>query len=440
MLTIIFGMKRNTEFETECIDLSDQGYGVCRYREEIVFVPDLLVGEKARVRIVYPSSRFSIGKVVTRYTSSPERTEERCPAASRCGGCMLQHMKYEDQLKWKTRWMKRLFDGRQVADTLGATEFFYRNKAQFPVNVKEDKIEAGFYRPHSHDIVDTNVCCIQQERINEIYLWIKRHLKPAVAKELRHILIRHSEKTGQSQVVFIGRENRFRPLARKLAVEFDDVTSIVFNENSRDDNVILGEKYEVLYGSDSIMEDCLGLKICLHFKSFFQVNPKMMEILYAKALELAQLKDTDQVVDLYSGTGTIGLLAARQAGHVTGVEIVAEAVENAGHNASINHIQNAEFVCQDATEFANQYKQEGKKADVLFVDPPRKGLTEQGIMDIAAIAPERIVYVSCNPHTLKRDLERFEKVGYKAGMIQPVDLFPQTPNVEVVCLLSRKDK
>lgn len=430
-------MKRNTEFETECTDLSDQGYGVCRYRDEIVFVPGLLPTEKARVRIVYPSSRFSIGKAITRYTDSPARQEPLCPAASQCGGCMLQHMQYKDQLTWKTKWMKRLFKGVDVADTLGSTDYYYRNKAQFPVAVKDGKVISGFYRPHSHDIVDTEACAIQQQEINAIYHWLRNNLSVSTAQYLRHILIRHSQKTGQSQVVFIGTKNRFKPIARKLAAAFPSIVSVVFNKNEREDNVILGEEYEVLHGSDSIVEDCLGLQIDLHFKSFFQVNPVMMEVLYEKALELADLKETDQVIDMYSGTGTIGLLAARKAGQVTGVEIVEEAVENARRNARRNGVDNAMFVCADATEFARHYKEEGKKADVLFVDPPRKGLTEQGIEDIATIGPEKIVYVSCNPRTLKRDLDRFMDKGYVPGTIQPVDLFPQTPNVECVVLLSR---
>lgn len=430
-------MKRNEEFTGECTDLSDQGYGVLRHNGEVVFVPGLLPQEKARIRVILAKKSFAIGRVMERLSDSPERTQALCPVFGKCGGCALQDLEYQSQLAWKTDWMRRKFPGIEVRDTLGMEEpYFYRNKAQFPVQVTEEgTVLTGFYRPNSHTIVDTDTCLIQDRRLNELYQYIRKELTPDLARGLRHLFLRRSRKTGQCQVVFIGEENHYDRLTEKLAREFPNLVSVVFNRNVRNDNVILGDESRVLHGSESIEEDCLGIRIRLNFRSFFQVNPEMMEVLYNTAMEAAGIQPGDRVIDMYSGTGTLGLLAARRQARVTGVEIVPEAVENARENAKINGITNAEFVCQDATEFARGFQE---KADVLIVDPPRKGLSEQGVEDIARIDPRRIVYVSCNPNTLKRDLERFAHKGWKADWVQPVDMFPQTPNVEAVCLLEKE--
>ncbi len=430
-------MKRNEEFTGECTDLSDQGYGVLRHNGEVVFVPGLLPQEKARIRVILAKKSFAIGRVMERLSDSPERTQALCPVFGKCGGCALQDLEYQSQLAWKTDWMRRKFPGIEVRDTLGMKDpYNYRNKAQFPVQVTgEGEVITGFYRPNSHTIVDTDTCLIQDERLNELFQYIRKELTSRLAKGLRHIFLRRSRKTGQSQVVFIGEENHFEDLTAKLVSVFPDLVSVVFNHNDRQDNVILGDESVILHGSESIEEDCLGIRIRLNFKSFFQVNPEMMDVLYNTAMEAADIHPGDSVIDMYSGTGTLGLLAARRGAQVTGVEIVPEAVENAWENARLNGITNAQFVCQDATEFARQFQDQ---ADVLIVDPPRKGLSGQGIEDIARIDPRRIVYVSCNPNTLKRDLERFEQKGWKARWVQPVDMFPQTPNVEAVCLLEKE--
>lgn len=437
-------MKRNEVFQAECLDLSDKGYGVCRHNGEVVFVPDLLPGEQAEVKIIFPSSRFSIGKVIRRMSDSDERITPVCPVAGQCGGCMLQHMDYEAEKKAKTAWMKKLFKDVEVKDILGAAkegqDLHYRNKAQFPVQVKNGEILTGFYRPNSNSIVNTDHCDIQSEKINQVYKFIKEHLTIRQAEVLRHIFIRASEKTGQVQVVFVGRANRFKRLARLSVEEFPEIASIVYCENKREDNVILTNHAEVLYGQPWILEECMGNEIELDFRSFFQVNPKMMEKLYQRALDAAEIQDTDTVIDLYSGTGTIGLAAAKRAKKVVGVEIVSEAVENARRNAERNGIENAEFLCMDATDFARDFKEAGRHADVVIVDPPRKGLSEQGINDIIAIDPGRLVYVSCGPQTLRRDLERFERGGWKARWIQPVDMFSRTPNVECVALLEKAEQ
>lgn len=434
-------MRKNDEFDLVCTDLSDQGFGIGHHEGMTVFVSGLLPEEKARVHIVLVKKDYAIGKIVRLEQESADRVTPSCDAAARCGGCSLMHLRYPAQLEWKAKGLRTLF-GRvdpsiQVLDPIGMDEpYYYRNKAQFPIAVKDGKIIAGFYRPKSNTIVPIEECKIENREINAIFGWLIEHLDLEQARELRHLFIRFSPETHQGQVVLIGRKNvRLKELAQKLHEAIPALVSIVFNQNTRDDNVILGDDYTVLYGSDSMEEGCMGLKIRLHFKSFFQVNPQMTRVLYAKALEFANLKKTDRVIELYSGTGTIGLLAAREAKDVTGVEIVPEAVENARANQQLNGIESARFVCEDASVFARQNE---NSADVVFVDPPRKGMSEQGIEDIVRLSPRTIVYISCNPRTLARDLKLFQKGGYRADVIQPVDMFSHTAGMECVARLQKE--
>ena len=431
-------MKKNQELEVTCTDLSDLGFGIAHHDGMTIFVSDLLPEETALIRILKVQKTYAIGKVIKRLTTSPNRTTPICPKANCCGGCQLMHIQYPAQLQYKEKQLKDLFASvskeTKVLPPLGMKEpYFYRNKAQFPIAVKDGKIISGFYKPRSNDIVPVEECFIQSKKINEIYQWLLAHLTLDQAKFLRHLFIRHSAKTGQVQVVFIGMKNHgLKKLAHQLVSEHPEVKSVVFNENLRNDNVILGDDYEVLFGSDSLEEQCLDLSILLHFKSFFQVNPSQMEVLYSKALEMANLTKDDEVIELYSGTGTIGLLASKQAKKVIGVEIVPEAVENAKENQRRNHIENAEFVCMDATDFVRQNE---KPADVVFIDPPRKGMSPQGIQDVCDLQPKRIVYISCNPRTLVRDIKLFEEHGYKTPVIQPVDMFSQTTGMECIALI-----
>lgn len=434
-------MNKNEEFTLECTDLSDQGFGIGHYKGMTVFVSDLLPSESARVRVIKQAKTYAIARVEERFVTSPQRVNPKCDAAGRCGGCSLMHLDYAAQLSWKHKQLADLFKGVdeniEVLPPLGMeSPYGYRNKAQFPVGIINGKVQGGFYRPRSNTIVPIGRCEIQDEHINEIYGWLIDHLSLSQAQSLRHLLIRYSKGTGQGQVVFIGKENvKLAKLTEQLVEQFPYIQSVVFNENLRNDNVILGERYFVLHGSDSIDEKCLDLTIRLHFKSFFQVNPTMMNVLYSKALEFADLKKDDRVIELYSGTGTIGLLAAKKAGSVTGVEIVKEAVENAKENQRINHIENAKFVCMDATDFAAENQDD---ADVVFVDPPRKGMSAQGIEDIVRLSPRTLIYISCNPRTLARDLKLFGEKGYHADVIQPVDMFSHTSGMECVARLRKK--
>lgn len=436
-------MKKNQETELVCTDLSDQGFGIGHLDGKTIFVSDLLPNERARIRIIKDKKTFAIGKVIERTVTSSDRIEPRCKQSGRCGGCALQHMNYSAQLKYKEKQLKDLFfkaaPEAKVLPVAGMHDpYYYRNKAQFPIALVDGKVTGGFYKARTNEIVPVRDCLIQSKKINVIYQWLLDHLEADSARALRHLFIRVSQKTGQAQVVLIGRQAiGLETLTRQLVAAFPEIVSVVFNRNTRDDNVILGDDYQVLYGSDSIDEQCLGLTIRLHFKSFFQINPSQMEVLYSKALELADLKKSDRVIELYSGTGTIGLLAAQKAGCVTGVEIVPEAVANAQENALLNQIENAKFVCLDASEFAAQNQE---AADVVFVDPPRKGMSAQGIEDIALLAPRSIIYISCNPRTLARDLEIFHDKGYQTDVIAPVDMFAQTGGVECVARLLKNEQ
>lgn len=434
-------MKKNEILNLTCADLTRAGYGCCFYEGKPVFVSTLLPGEKAEVKIIKDNKKYAIGIIHKLLEKSPYRLSPKCAIANKCGGCQLQHIEYERGLYYKREQLQHLFDSVgtdiEVLPVLGMDDpWFYRNKAQFPVQVHDGKVKIGFYREHSNDIVENRTCAIQSSEINAIYMWLQDHLNPENAQGLRHIFIRASKETKEVQVVFIGSEEKeIKNLVPDLVRAFPEIQSVLFNQNDRKDNVILGDKYSILYGRDFIYEMSLNNKVALHFKSFFQVNPIMMEVLYSKAIEMADIHAGDTVIDLYSGTGTISMTLARKAKKVIGVEIVQEAVENAKENAKLNQIENIDFICEDASKFALEFRKSKQKADVVMVDPPRKGLTPQGIEDICTIKPEKIVYISCNADTLARDLKIFKEKNYITNVVQPVDMFCQTVHCECIALL-----
>lgn len=440
-------MKKNEEYIVECLDLTRLGYGVVKIDDMIVFVPDLLPQEKALVKIIKVNKTYAIGKVIERYTQSKHRIQPKCSIFPSCGGCQLQHMDYEMQLKTKQAQVQAMVDHSalpliEVKPTLGMKEpWFYRNKAQFPVQVQNDQIFMGFYRSHSNTIVPCQTCAIQDEMINQVYLCIQQHISFKLAKSLRHILIRHAQSTNQIQIVYIGRQFQdFSKLNTILLNEFPSIVSIVYNENTRNDNVILGNTYSVLYGTDSLIDTCMDNQVKLHFKSFFQVNPQQMEVLYQYAIDAAHLHSQMTCIDMYSGTGTIGMAISKYVKQVIGVEIVKEAVENAQENAKMNGITNCQFICQDASDFVKEYASKNKNVDVIFIDPPRKGMSLQGIHDVCTLAPKQVIYISCNPETLIRDSIEFSKLGYQCQSIQPVDMFCQTISLECVAVFQRNNE
>ena len=429
-------MKKNEEYIVTCIDDTDLNSGVVKIDDMVVFVPNLLIGEKAKIKIVKVNKKYAFGIIIQLLEPSINRQELTCEVAKTCGGCQLQHMSYAYQLDYKYKHAKKLFEDIEVKPILGMDNpWYYRNKAQFPVKIKDGKVQMGFYRQHSNDVVTCKECKIQDHMINKVFSFIQKHITLEMAQDLRHVFIRHSS-TDEIQVVFIGKsEKNVLSLSKQLKNTFANITSIVFNYNTRNDNVILGDTYKVLYGNDYIIEECLGNKVKLHFKSFFQVNPKQMEILYSQAIKAADLSRNETCIDMYAGTGTIGMAVSKHAKSVIGVEIVKEAVDNANDNTKMNHLDNCHYICQDATDFAHDHKDD--KIDVIFIDPPRKGMTENGIKDTVTMQPNKIVYVSCNPKTLSRDLKVFKEYGYLCEYVQPVDMFCQTTGLECVAKLTK---
>lgn len=427
-------MKKNEEYIVTCIDDTDLNSGVVKIDDMVVFVPNLLIGEKAKIKIVKVNKKYAFGIITQLLEPSINHQELTCEVAKTCGGCQLQHMKYAYQLEYKYKHVKKLFEDIEVKPILGMdSPWYYRNKAQFPVKIKDGKVQMGFYRQHSNDVVTCKECKIQDFTINEIFGFIQKHITIEMAEGLRHIFIRHSS-TDEIQVVFIGKnEKNIFSLSKLLKNTFSNITSIVFNYNTRNDNVILGDTYKVLYGNDYIIEKCLGNKVKLHFKSFFQVNPIQMEVLYNQAIKAANLSGNETCIDMYAGTGTISMAVSKHAKSVIGVEIVKEAVDNANDNTKMNHLDNCHYICQDATDFAHDHKDD--KIDVIFIDPPRKGMTENGIKDTITMQPDKIIYVSCNPKTLSRDLKIFKNYGYQCEYVQPVDMFCQTTGLECVAKL-----
>lgn len=431
-------MKKNEVYTTQIIDLTNMAYGVARIDGLVVFVPNVLPQEEVKIGITKVCKKYAYARLIKIIKPSPDRIEPVCPVADKCGGCQLQHMRYAAQLAYKQRLVQDLMPNQEVRYPLGMEDpYAYRNKAQFPIHIKNNQVFMGFYRVHSNDIVPIQQCAIQDPVINELYAWFQEHLTVSLAQGLRHLYIRYIQSTNQSQIVLIGQhKNDWEQLVKDCVSTFDHVASIVFNQNNRKDNVILGEKYEVLYGKPYILATCFENKVHLHFKSFFQVNSVQMEVLYKQALQAANLDSSMTVIDLYAGTGTIGMMAARYVKQVIGVEIVPEAVENAKENYALNDLYNGSYFCMDASVFAHEMKE---KVDVVFVDPPRKGMSEQGIDDIARLNPQRVVYVSCNPKTLARDIKIFEQEGYHCEYVQPVDLFCQTNGIECVAKLEKMD-
>ena len=429
-------MKKNEEYIVTCIDDTDLKSGVVKIDDMVVFVPNLLIGEKAKIKIVKVNKKYAFGIIIQLLEPSINRQELTCEVAKTCGGCQLQHMKYAYQLDYKYKHVKKLFEDIEVKPILGMDNpWYYRNKAQFPVKIKDGKVQMGFYRQHSNDVVTCKECKIQDHMINKVFSFIQKHITLEMAQDLRHVFIRHSS-TDEIQVVFIGKsEKNVLSLSKQLKDAFTNIKSIVFNYNTRNDNVILGDTYKVLYGNDYIIEECLGNKVKLHFKSFFQVNPKQMEVLYSQAIKAADLSGNETCIDMYAGTGTIGMAVSKHAKSVIGVEIVKEAVDNANDNTKMNHLDNCHYICQDATDFAHDHKDD--KIDVIFIDPPRKGMTENGIKDTITMQPNKIVYVSCNPKTLSRDLKIFKEYGYQCEYVQPVDMFCQTIGLECVAKLTK---
>ncbi|MFD3447622.1 23S rRNA (uracil(1939)-C(5))-methyltransferase RlmD [Microbacteriaceae bacterium 4G12] len=451
---IIPPVQKNEYIDVTFEDLTHDGAGVAKVNGYPIFVSQALVGEQAKIKIIKVKKNYAYGRLVELYKESTYRQDPACPVYKQCGGCQLQHLSYEGQLQAKEKQvrdvMKRIggLEDVNIHPVLGMEHpWLYRNKAQVPIGEREGGLVAGFYRQNTHDIIDMETCLIQAEENDVLIQKVKdicsKHGVTAYNEErhkgmLRHIMARYGQVTGEVMLVFITRTEELPhkdDIIKEIVAAFPSVKSIVQNINNKKTNVIFGETTKVLYGSEYIY-DCIGnVKFAISARSFYQVNPKQTKVLYDKALEYAGLTGEETVIDAYCGIGTISLFLAQKAKKVYGVEIVPEAIEDAKRNAELNNITNVEFAVGEAeTVIPNWYKQ-GIQAEVVVVDPPRKGCDEALLETILAMKPKKVVYVSCNPATLARDLKVLEEGGYKTQEIQPVDMFPQTTHVENVVLL-----
>ena len=452
-------ISKNEEYEVEIIDNGYNGEGIAKIDGFTVFVPNAIKGEVVRILIVKLLSSHAFGKILEIEKKSEFRQEIDCATYKRCGGCDLRHIKYEQTLKMKQNAVQALVNKTlknkiEVKETLGMENpFFYRNKAQYPVGVnKEGEPIIGVFANRTHEVIPIKSCLIQNPKSEAIAKFILEFIKEkniSIYNEktgkgfFRHIVIKVGIKTNEIMCIFVINGKKFpyeEELVEKLKQNYPEIKTIVKNINMKNTNVILGQENINLYGNGYI-EDVLGeYKFKISPLSFYQVNPKQAEKLYNLGIEMAEVSKEDTVFDLYCGIGTISLFVAKYAKKVYGVEIVEQAIKDAKQNAKINNIENVQFIAGDTKiVLEDLIYNKGIIADIVIFDPPRKGLDNNSINNILKIKPKKIVYISCNPATLVRDLALFEEL-YEVKTIIPVDMFPFTKHVETVTVLTLKNQ
>lgn len=447
-------MKVNDIIKTEAIDLNHQGQGVCKIDGFTLFVDSLLPGEVASVEITKLQKNFGYGRVKELLKTSKDRILSECPSFGSCGGCQLQHLHYDAELRFKVKMVeetiKRLGHlDLKVDEIIGMNKpYYYRNKVQIPFRKQDQKIVTGFFMKNSHQIVPLQECLIQPIYATKIAKWLrdfseKYHLTPYDEKNnsgiLRHVLIRKNKKD-EYMVVLITRTETLpnqRELIQKMVKEFPFITSIYQNINEKATNVILGKKTKHLYGNEVLIEEVLGLKFLVSPNSFFQTNLKQTEKLYQLVKDMANPTKDNIILDAYCGVGTISLLLANSSKKVYGIEIVNEAIKNAKANMLLNGIDNVQFITGKAEEEIKKFVE--KKIDIIIVDPPRKGCEKDLLEVIMEKRIPKLIYVSCNSATLARDLEILSR-SYDIQEIKIVDMFPRTSDVECVCTLTLAKK
>jgi len=438
--------------------LTHDAEGVGRYRGLTIFVPGAIPGDEVEAEIISVKKQYARALLRTVTKASPDRVAPLCPYYQDCGGCQLMHASYAAQLKYKHEQCRSALEriagleGALVRETLGARQpFHYRNKAQFPVSMLAGKVVAGCYQPRSHNIVDLDHCHIQHEDINkalQVAKEIAQKYQLSIYDErshaglLRHIVVRHAFSTGESMVIFVVNGETL-PQAEKVAAELVErlpaVVSVQINFNRQPGNIILGPSTKLIAGRDFIIDQIGDLKFKISARSFFQVNPAQTLVLYEKAREYAALTGGEHVLDLYCGVGTIALFLASQAKQVTGIEIIPDAINDANENARLNGIMNTTFLSGAAEELVPRLISQGLAPEVYVIDPPRSGCDPKLLAALAAHPPQRLVYISCNPATLARDVKYLTTHGFTFVEAQPVDMFPHTSHVECVIGMQRKD-
>ena len=450
-------LKKNS-IHTIIIDrYASDGQGIGRLDGMAVFVRGALRGETCQVSLMKVGKSCAWARVVKILEKSPARIPSDCPHFPICGGCTLRHMTYEEELFLKRQ---RIDDALQriggldlsVSQMYGAKDTQrYRNKAAFPVSQDHKTgVKVGFYRGRSHEVIDVGSCLLQSDIADKagrvVRKWMHKYAVPAYDERtgeglIRHVFVRTNRKR-QSLICVVANAKALpfeKELAKALTAACPKAVGVVLNVNTRKTNVILGRDYRVLWGRDTLEDRLCGLTFQLSIPSFFQVNRDQAEVLYNCALEFAGLTGQETVVDLYCGTGTIGLVAAKHgAARVVGVDSVASAIRDARENARHNGVENARFVVGDAGAFMREAAADGEQVDVVLMDPPRAGSSEEFLESLAGCAPARVVYISCNPETQARDVRQLERRGYRLRTLQPVDMFPHTDHIETIALLERE--
>lgn len=439
--------------ETATVD----GSGVARVDGQVVFVPGALPGERCSVRIAHVGRSAVFAQLLSVLTPSAHRVEPDCPYFPRCGGCALRHMDYEQELALKQAHVQSCLTriGGQTISALpitGAAQTDgYRNKVQFPVQEQDGRPVAGFFSGKTHRVIPVRHCRIQPDCADAIrgavLAWMEQYHIRAYDEQthtgyIRHIYIRFGAESGQILVCIVANCAQLpkkKQLVTALLAAEPGITTIVFSPNTKKGNTVLGTEFHPLYGDGTITDTLCGLQFRLSAPAFYQVNHAQAERLYEKAVQLAGLTGNETVLDLYCGTGTITLCLARHAKKAIGVEIVPQAIEDAKFNAAQNGMENAEFFCMDAGQAAKMLADRRTRPDVIVVDPPRKGVSADVIEAIGTMAPQRVVYVSCDPATLARDLKLLTAAGYTLQTAEAFDLFPRCAHVETVCLLSKRN-
>ncbi len=448
-------LAKNQTYEVNIEGCTAEGQGVARIGGRAIFVAGALPGERCVIKILKVSKTAVWAKLEELLEASPHRIEPDCPVCSKCGGCDFRHVSYEEELRIKKQRvddvMRRIGGLELTAEEIlpSPQQERYRNKAIFNVGEKDGKAVTGFYRPRSHDIVPIESCLLQNCSADAaaaaLRRWMDEFSVPAydeiTAKGIVRRLFVRSVKHGSCVCIIaaVDKLPHCDKLLDMLRSACPDLVSVVLNVNRSKGNAILSDKFITLWGETGIDGELCSLRFKLSPRSFFQINTPQAENLYARAIEYAQLSGSELLLDLYCGTGTIGLYAAHKCAKVIGAEIVEAAIEDAKENARRNGIENAEFICADASDAARHFADSGMTPDVIIVDPPRKGLAPDVIDSIAQMAPARVVYVSCDPATLARDLKHFAEKGYIADKLTAADMFPRTRHCEAVVRLCKSD-
>ena len=444
------------KFKAKCIDYTHDGRGVVKINKVPVFVPDLLVGEEAEITINKKEKNYSLGKRGPLLLTSKARVTPICPVYKECGGCQLQHMTYQEQLSLKQNRLEQALRrigglSPKMLPIIGMENpYFYRNKVQVPYGLDlNNNIIAGFFKRGTHEIVNTNKCYIENEESDEIIVFLKTLFKKynimpynidADQGVIKTVLVKKAITSNQVMVVFVTRTTAIphtNELIRDLLLKFPNIKTVVHNVSNLKTTKMLGDKENILYGPGYIEDILMNVRFQISAKSFYQINSLQTKYLYQKAIDFADFKGDEVVLDAYCGIGTIALIIANKVKKVVGVDIVNKAIEDANINAKLNQIKNVDFVASDVNRYVTQLENTNSKIDVVIVDPPRDGLDQQFVDVLLKTKPKKIVYISCEPSSLARDLKKLSRF-YNLKQTQAVDMFPQTYHVESVVALEAK--